>query len=136
MSSSSQCSAVFPEELMIDILSRVPVKDLMRFRCTSKWMNHLILDRAFVKLHLQRCSKNTNILLTTVDYENNETMYCAASLYLQSLSQNPSSTIDYYCHRFNHHNYSVATAWFACKILTVDFTVKNYGSGFGTYQQG
>ncbi|KAL9319035.1 hypothetical protein ACSQ67_015552 [Phaseolus vulgaris] len=30
-----------------------------------------------------------------------------ASLYLQSLSQNPSSTIDYYCHRFNHHNYGV-----------------------------
>ncbi|ESW17399.1 hypothetical protein PHAVU_007G236100 [Phaseolus vulgaris] len=49
-------------ELMMEILSRVPVKDLMQFRCTSKWMNHLVLDRAFVKLHLQRCSKNTNIL--------------------------------------------------------------------------
>ncbi|KAK7364312.1 hypothetical protein VNO80_12869 [Phaseolus coccineus] len=102
MSSSSQCSAVLPAELMMEILSRVPVKDLMRFRCTSKWMNHLILDRALVKLHLQRCSKNTNILLTIVDYENNKTMYCAASCSLQSLPQNPSSTIDYNCHRFNH----------------------------------
>ncbi|KAK7355366.1 hypothetical protein VNO80_14621 [Phaseolus coccineus] len=105
MSSSSQCSAVLPEELMMEILSRVPVKDLMRFRCTSKWMSHLVLDRAFVKLHLQRCSKNTNILLTIGDYESNETIYSATSCSLQSLLQNPSSTIDY-SHRFNH-NYIV-----------------------------
>ncbi|XP_068492349.1 F-box/kelch-repeat protein At3g23880-like [Phaseolus vulgaris] len=46
MSSSSQCCAVFPEELMIEILSRVSVKDLMRYRCISKWMNHLVLDHS------------------------------------------------------------------------------------------
>jgi len=101
MSSSSQCCAVLPEELMIEILSRVSVKDLMQYRCTSKWMNHLVLDRAFVKLHL---SKNTNILLTIGDYERSETMCCATSCSLQSLLQNPSS-IDY-SHQLNH-NYIV-----------------------------
>ncbi|ESW17389.1 hypothetical protein PHAVU_007G235400 [Phaseolus vulgaris] len=105
MSSSSQCSTLLPEEVMMEILSRVPVKDLVRFRCTSKWMNHLVLDRAFVKLHLQRCSKNTNILLTIGNYESNETMYCATSLSLQSFLQHPSSTIGH-SHRFNR-NYNV-----------------------------
>ena len=99
--SSSQCSPVVPQELMVEILSRVPVKDLMRLRCISKWLNTLVFDPTFVKLHLQKSSKNTHILLTFRDYENDESRYCAAPCSLQNLLHNPSSTVDV-CHRFNH----------------------------------
>ncbi|XP_014511470.1 F-box/kelch-repeat protein At3g23880-like [Vigna radiata var. radiata] len=99
--SSFQHSPVVPEELMAEILSRLPVKDLMRFRCVSTWLNHLVFDPTFVKLHLQRSSKNTHILLTFRDYENDESRYCAAPCSLQNLLHNPTSTVDV-SQRFNH----------------------------------
>ncbi|CAJ1967969.1 unnamed protein product [Sphenostylis stenocarpa] len=99
--SSSQYPSVLPQELLVEILSRVPVKDLMRFRCISTWWNHLVFDPSFVKLHLQRSSRDTHILLTFRDYENDESRYCAAPCSTQNLIHNPSSTIDV-CHRFNH----------------------------------
>ncbi|TKY53299.1 SWI/SNF-related matrix-associated actin-dependent regulator of chromatin [Spatholobus suberectus] len=88
---------VLPEELFVEILSWVPVKALMRFRCVSKWWNSLVFDPTFVKLHLQRTSKNTQVLLT---FDNYESKYCAPCS-IHGLLENPSSTI-YGCHPFKH----------------------------------
>ncbi|KAK7393173.1 hypothetical protein VNO78_21672 [Psophocarpus tetragonolobus] len=97
----SQHDPVLPQELFVEILSWVSVKDLMRFRCVSKWWNYLLSDPTFIKLHLQRSSKNTEILLTFRDYENDQSRYCVTPCTVQGLIENPSSTIDA-CHRFSH----------------------------------
>ncbi|KAJ4980632.1 hypothetical protein NE237_031469 [Protea cynaroides] len=43
-----------PEVLIVDILSCLPVKSLLRFRCVCKHWYALITDPAFVKTHLSR----------------------------------------------------------------------------------
>ncbi|XP_048133095.1 uncharacterized protein LOC125314572 [Rhodamnia argentea] len=42
------------EDIIIDILWRLPVKSLMRFKCKSKQWRSLISDQHFARLHLQR----------------------------------------------------------------------------------
>ncbi|PIA28133.1 hypothetical protein AQUCO_07200044v1 [Aquilegia coerulea] len=45
----------FPEEVVMEILSRLPVKPLLRFRCVSKsWFRLLTMDSHFIKLHLNQ----------------------------------------------------------------------------------
>ncbi|KAL5701113.1 hypothetical protein ACHQM5_026487 [Ranunculus cassubicifolius] len=45
----------FPDEVTMEILSWLPVKPLLRFRCVSKtWLYILTIDPHFIKLHLQR----------------------------------------------------------------------------------
>ena len=43
-----------PRELIVDILSRLPVKTLCRFKCVLKPWRSLISDPDFVKTHLLR----------------------------------------------------------------------------------
>ncbi|KAI3440839.1 F-box domain-containing protein [Psidium guajava] len=66
------------EDIIIDILSRLPVKSLMRFKCVSKRWRSLISDQHFAKLHLQRLileniAPSQKIIksnpLQTIDYE-------------------------------------------------------------------
>ncbi|XP_042515310.1 F-box protein CPR1-like [Macadamia integrifolia] len=52
------------EDLIIGILSRLPVKSLLRFRCVCKPWCALITDSAFIKMHLtQSLATNTNLTL-------------------------------------------------------------------------
>ncbi|KAF5175083.1 F-box protein cpr1 [Thalictrum thalictroides] len=45
----------FPQDVVMEILSRLPVKSLVRFRCVSKtWLKLLTKDTKFIKLHLNR----------------------------------------------------------------------------------
>ncbi|KAL7213691.1 hypothetical protein ACSBR2_016256 [Camellia fascicularis] len=55
----------FPMDLIVDILSRLPVKPLVRFRCVSKPWCALIDDPDFIKLHLNR-SINTKSHLNLI----------------------------------------------------------------------
>ncbi|KAJ4968587.1 hypothetical protein NE237_015288 [Protea cynaroides] len=51
-----------PEVLILEILSYLPVKSLLRFRCVCKFWYDLITDSAFVKMHLRRSLvSNTNL---------------------------------------------------------------------------
>uniref|UniRef100_A0A7N0UJ78 F-box domain-containing protein n=1 Tax=Kalanchoe fedtschenkoi TaxID=63787 RepID=A0A7N0UJ78_KALFE len=43
-----------PLDVLHNILSRLPVKSLMRFRCVSKSLDALVRDPQFVKLHFDR----------------------------------------------------------------------------------
>uniref|UniRef100_K4D590 F-box domain-containing protein n=1 Tax=Solanum lycopersicum TaxID=4081 RepID=K4D590_SOLLC len=44
----------FPEEILVNILTRLPVKSLVRFKCVSKFWITLISDPYFTKKHLNR----------------------------------------------------------------------------------
>ncbi|KAK9285776.1 hypothetical protein L1049_024977 [Liquidambar formosana] len=49
-----------PNEIVFDILSRLPVRSLLRFRCVCKSWNALISDPHFVKTHLNRATTSDN----------------------------------------------------------------------------
>lgn len=49
-----------PQDIIMDILSRLPVKSLLRFRSVSKEWYKLISDPHFIKLHVNQCTKNNH----------------------------------------------------------------------------
>ncbi|KAJ4973880.1 hypothetical protein NE237_007054 [Protea cynaroides] len=62
-SSSSRRSIVSSnEDLMVNILSRLSMKVLLRFKCVSKQWNLLISDPYFVSTHQGRATQNQNII--------------------------------------------------------------------------
>ncbi|KAF5177608.1 hypothetical protein FRX31_032809 [Thalictrum thalictroides] len=73
-------SNVLPYEIMFDILLRLPVKSLGRFRCVSKSWQTLVANPYFANMHLNRSKENkslkvklmvkdTHQKLSTLDYE-------------------------------------------------------------------
>jgi F-box interacting protein len=57
---------ILPEELITGILSRLPVKSLLRFRCVSKAWFALIKDPTFINMHLHSNTERTLIMQTTM----------------------------------------------------------------------
>ncbi|XP_014495706.1 F-box/kelch-repeat protein At3g23880-like [Vigna radiata var. radiata] len=88
-------SGILPPELILEILSWLPVLSLMRFRCVSKTWKFLISDPYLVKLHLERSFRNPHILLlATQGYKN--PCFLARLCSLPCLIQNPAP---YFCGR-------------------------------------
>ncbi|CAH9119618.1 unnamed protein product [Cuscuta europaea] len=67
MDSSSTGTVFLPREIILEILTRLPAKPLMRFKCVSKFFYSLITEPLFAKVHHDRSSARpggTHILLT------------------------------------------------------------------------
>ncbi|KAK7347490.1 hypothetical protein VNO80_22021 [Phaseolus coccineus] len=82
-----------PEELIMEILSWLSVKSLMRFRCVSKTWNSLIFHPYVVKSHLGRSSRNTRVVLKLKDL-NDEACTLLSFCSIPRLIQNPASSFD------------------------------------------
>ncbi|XP_057426452.1 F-box/kelch-repeat protein At3g23880-like [Lotus japonicus] len=88
---------ILPLDLLMEILSWLPVKTLMQYACVSKSLKSLIIDDpSFAKLHLNRSPKNTHILLNTeydpYELENEDSWVVPCSV--RCLMEDPSSVID------------------------------------------
>ncbi|KAK0591644.1 hypothetical protein LWI29_005443 [Acer saccharum] len=83
MEVESLVTASLPPELIVDILLRLPVKSLCRFRCVSKSWIALITHSRFVKLHLAR-SKSQRLIISY------GSLY---SIDLESLSKNDDNVV-------------------------------------------
>ena len=60
----------FDDDIITEILLRVPAKSLIRFRCVCKSWRALISDPSFVQNHLRRVSpSHSNLLLVTSPYQ-------------------------------------------------------------------
>ncbi|XP_058756983.1 F-box/kelch-repeat protein At3g06240-like [Vicia villosa] len=70
-------SPVFlPEELVVEVLSFLPVKSLLRLRCVSKSWKSFISDPTFVKRHLNRSALNADFTLVSSWNEVSFTTFC------------------------------------------------------------
>ena len=88
--------AHFSLAMSLKILSWLPVKALLRFRCVCKSWKSLMLDLSFVKLHLQRSyCRDTPVLFTLLN-SNSKEEQCSLHYYcsMQRLLDNPLSAID------------------------------------------
>ncbi|KAJ6790931.1 F-box protein-like [Iris pallida] len=56
-----------PEDLILQILARLPVKSLIRFKSVSRAFLRLPSDRHFVRLHHEISSRNPNLLIELLD---------------------------------------------------------------------
>ncbi|KAF5180488.1 hypothetical protein FRX31_029925 [Thalictrum thalictroides] len=85
-------SNMFSHDIMLDILSRLPAKSLMRFRSVSKSWNYLIRkDHFFINMHLSRTKlQHEKIILT--DYSLYSLDYNQGSNRLEQLIR-PSSRL-------------------------------------------
>ncbi|MCL7023150.1 hypothetical protein MKW94_000830 [Papaver nudicaule] len=60
-----------PEDIIINVLTRLPIKSLLRFRCVCKsWCNNLFTDPDFVKQQFDHALKHHNpvILIDSTDF--------------------------------------------------------------------
>ncbi|XBI44216.1 hypothetical protein VPH35_108889 [Triticum aestivum] len=57
--------APLPEELIFDVLSRVPVKSACRFQCASRAWHTLISDQAFLATHRSRHAEPLLVTITS-----------------------------------------------------------------------
>ncbi|XP_058738959.1 F-box/kelch-repeat protein At3g06240-like [Vicia villosa] len=64
-SNASPSPVTIPNDLIVELLSLLPVKSVMRMRCVSKFCNSLYTDPIFVKLHLHRSPQDPHLALIT-----------------------------------------------------------------------
>ncbi|CAI8607046.1 unnamed protein product [Vicia faba] len=56
----------FPDDLIVEIISLLAVKPLVRFKCVSNSWNTLISDPSFEKFHLKRTTRSGNTHFTLI----------------------------------------------------------------------
>ena len=49
-----------PNDVVFDILNRLPVKSIVQFRCVSKACNSIITDPIFITTHIDRANSLSN----------------------------------------------------------------------------
>jgi len=82
-------------DLIVEIISWLPVKPVVRFKCVSKHYQSIISDPKFAKLHLQRSPKNPHTLLTLRDVDDeDEVIWVVAPYLVRHLIEHPSSVVE------------------------------------------
>ncbi|KAK2378419.1 F-box/kelch-repeat protein [Trifolium repens] len=64
--------AIFPEEIMLEIISWLLVKHVMQLRCVNKFFNALIFDPHFVQMHLNKSTRNSQLALISFESKNHD----------------------------------------------------------------
>ncbi|XP_059629459.1 F-box protein CPR1-like [Cornus florida] len=88
-----------PHDLVVDILSRLPVKSLVRFKSVSKSWLTLFTDPRFVKMHLNRSQKRMKIVFPS-DYSSRLVVFSThniddlTEMHVDSVLQFPSTTAE------------------------------------------
>ncbi|RHN46976.1 putative F-box domain-containing protein [Medicago truncatula] len=89
---------VLPDDLIAEVLSYLPVKILLQFRCVNKYWKALIFDTVFIKLHLNR-SASRDPKFTLVTYHADDMVdyvldlgYSVVPYSIRRLIENPSFT--------------------------------------------
>ncbi|XP_057422644.1 F-box/kelch-repeat protein At3g23880-like [Lotus japonicus] len=105
-------SLVLPEELIIEILLKLPVRSLLRFICVCKSWKTLIDSPQFVKDHLRNSMSDTNMtrqqLVSFAKNESNKIETCS----VQSLFENPSAPPEILSFRVeSKHQYIVGSCY-------------------------
>jgi hypothetical protein len=80
-------SPIFPEEMIVEILLRLPVRSLLQFRCVCKLWKTLISDSQFAKKHVLISTANPQLVSNFMGLAN-----CKLVSYpLKPLLDNPSA---------------------------------------------
>jgi len=102
---------ILPDDLITELLSFLPVKSLLQFRCVCKSWKIIISDSFFVKLHLQRSIQNPQLAVTQESKECSMDVIVSPTS-LSHLLENPSTpttlTNDPYCSLNDKDCHSVA----------------------------
>src|ERR1044072_3199964 len=81
-----------PEELIVEILLRVPARSLLRFRCVCKSWKTLISNPQFVKDHTNITISDTSITYQRLAYStNDEYRFKLETCSVQSLFENSTA---------------------------------------------
>lgn len=98
--------AFLPDELIFEVLSFLPVRSLVRFRCVSKSWKTLISDSTFVKLHLHNSRSQTrNSSLLTIITKNT---ICIPGYHVEHKEE--FSIVRHPIHRvFQNHSFAVVS---------------------------
>ena len=67
MSSPNPPNGSLPNDLILQILARLPIKSLFRFKSVCKSWSNLPSDAHFIRLHYQASSKDPNLLIEILD---------------------------------------------------------------------
>ncbi|CAK9141468.1 unnamed protein product [Ilex paraguariensis] len=98
MAQDSKPQPFIPHEIVVKILSRLPVKSLLQLRCVSKLWRSLISSPQFAKTHLDVSSKNKDYAKHRLIFISACYRYCLKTCSLQSMLYEPSVTaIDVEC---------------------------------------
>ncbi|KAI3955572.1 hypothetical protein MKX01_034894 [Papaver californicum] len=78
-----------PEDISQEILLRLPVKSLLRFKSISKYFSFLIRSSNFIKKHINHSIQKNNVTFIFPDYDNRETQFISLNPLLDSPSSKP-----------------------------------------------
>ncbi|XP_028074694.1 acyl carrier protein 1, chloroplastic-like [Camellia sinensis] len=93
MSSSLDNNLSLPMDIIFDILNRLRVKSLLRFRCVCKTFRQLISNPTFISSHLLHHRTPTTTAIATIFTFKHRTATSLSLLQSPSSSQNPINLV-------------------------------------------
>ncbi|XP_057444573.1 F-box/kelch-repeat protein At3g23880-like [Lotus japonicus] len=92
------CQQPLPDELIVEVLSWLPVKTLIGLRCVSKiWNSRITSDASFIKLHRQRsAAQNPQLLFQLNRHKLNLTPFPISRLVENPLTALPNDPQDHF----------------------------------------